>query len=501
METAPKIRETAAYERKERAFEFLRDIPKQLLVAGRWVPAHSGKNFETINPATEEVLARVAEGEALDVDDAVKAAREAFEEGPWLRIRPHQRAEYLLKIAQLMQMHAEELACLITLDNGKPISEARNEVARAVEVFVYYAGWATKIYGETNPSDPSLFNYTLREPLGICGQIIPWNGPLSMVAWKVAPALACGNTVVLKPAEQTPLPALAFGKLTLDAGLPAGVLNIVTGLGPTAGAAIARHPDIDKVAFTGSTTVGKEILNASAINLKRVSLELGGKSPNIVFDDADLETAVAQSAIGIFRNQGQVCCAGSRIFVQQKIYNEFADRLAEVTSRIRLGDPLQPDTTMGPLVSQEQYERVLGYLRVGKREGANVKAGGAAGRQPKGYFVAPTVFADVKNNMQIAREEIFGPVAAVIPFRDEADAVVQGNDTIYGLAAAIWTRDISRAFAVVRRLKAGTVWINSYGKLDPISSFGGYKQSGFGRELGPHSIELYTQIKSVFVKL
>jgi len=321
-----------------------------------------------------------------------------------------------------------------------------------------------------------------------------------MVAWKVAPALACGNTVVLKPAEQTPLPALAFGQLTLDAGLPAGVVNIVTGFGPTAGAAIARHPAIDKVAFTGSTSVGKEILHAAAGNLKHVSLELGGKSPNIIFDDANMELAVTGSATGIFRNQGQVCCAGSRIFVQQKTYDEFAERLTQAALGIKLGDPLEPRTTMGPLVSSEQYARVLGYLKVGKQEGARVRVGGERGPQSMGYFVRPTVFADVKGSMRVAREEIFGPVASLIPFQDETDAVLQANDTIYGLAAAVWTRNINRAHQLARRLRAGTVWINCYGILDPISSFGGYKQSGFGRELGKHSIELYTQAKSVFIK-
>lgn len=491
---------TAAHETNNRAFEFIHDIPKQLLIAGRWVPAQSGRTFPTINPATEEALATVAEGDGPDVDAAVKAARESFENGRWPRVTPHQRAKCLLKIAELVQKHGDELAHVITLDNGKPLSEARNEVARTAEVFIYYAGWATKIFGETNPSDPSLFNYTMREPLGVCGQIIPWNGPLSMVAWKVAPALACGNTVVLKPAEQTPLPALAFGKLTLEAGLPAGVVNIITGFGPTAGAAIARHPDIDKVAFTGSTSVGMEILHAAAGNLKHVSLELGGKSPNIIFDDANMDLAVTGSATGIFRNQGQVCCAGSRIFVQRQSYDEFAERLTQVASGITLGDPLEPRTTMGPLVSDEQYERVLGYLKVGKQEGARVRAGGEPGPQAKGYFVRPTVFADVTGSMRIAREEIFGPVASLIPFKDETDAVLQANDTTYGLAGAVWTRNVNRALALARRLKAGTVWINCYGILDPISSFGGYRQSGFGRELGKHSLELYTQTKSVFIK-
>ncbi len=488
-------------EQRKRTSELARSVPKQLLIGGRWVAAKSGKTFETVNPATEEVLATVAEGGADDVTEAVRAAREAFENGPWPRMRPHQRTRCLLKIAELLEAHADELAALITLDNGKPIAEARGEVGRTIEVFIYYAGWATKIYGETNPSEPSLFNYTLREPLGVCGQIIPWNGPLSMIAWKIGPALACGNTVVLKPAEQTPLPALRFGQLAVEAGVPEGVVNIITGFGPTAGAALARHPGVDKIAFTGSTEVGKEILQASAHDLKRVSLELGGKSPNIIFADADLKSSVSGSAAGIFRNQGQVCSAGSRIFVQREIYDEFAQRLAETAKGIRLGDPFDPHTTMGPLISAEQHERVLGYLEAGKREGAKVKIGGERGPQPRGYFVKPTVLVDVGNSMRIAREEIFGPVASLIPFTDEADAALQGNDTIYGLAAGVWTRDLSRAHKLARALKAGTVWINCYGMIDPISPFGGYKQSGIGRELGQHSIELYTQVKSVLIRL
>ena len=374
---------------------------------------------------------------------------------------------------------------MITLDNGKPISESIIEVGRTADTFRYYAGWATKFYGETNPSDPGIFNYTLREPIGVCGQIIPWNGPLATISWKIAPALAFGNTLVLKPAEQTPLPAIRLGELICEAGVPDGVVNIVTGFGPTAGGAIAAHPDIDKVAFTGSTEVGKLILQASAGNLKRVSLELGGKSPNVIFPDAPMEQAVALSATGVFRNQGQVCCAATRMFVQERIYDEFAERISAKANEINLGQPLNPATTMGPLVSSEQHERVLGYLKLAHDEGAKAKAGGERGPQEKGYFVKPTIYTDVKNEMRIAREEIFGPVAVLIPFKDENDAVLQGNDTTYGLGAGVWTQDVSRAHKVARALKAGSVWVNCYGIIDPISPFGGYKAVGVRPRAGP----------------
>jgi acyl-CoA reductase-like NAD-dependent aldehyde dehydrogenase len=380
------------------------------------------------------------------------------------------------------------------------ISLARGMTAVAADTFRYYAGWATKIYGETNPSDPSMFNYTLREPVGVCGQIIPWNAPIAMLALKIAPALACGNVSILKPAEQTPLTALRIGELILEAGVPEGVVNVITGYGKTAGAAIASHPDIDKVAFTGSTEVGKLILQASAGNLKRVSLELGGKSPNVIFPDADLEDAVATSLLGFCMLSGQVCYAGTRVFVQSDFHDEFVEHLIRCASKVKAGDPLNESTMVGPLASREQFKRVKGYLEVGKKEGAKTALGGEA-RNGKGFYVDPTIFTDVKNSMKIAREEIFGPVASVIPFKDENDAVFQGNDTTYGLAAAVWTRDVSRAHRIARALKAGTVWINCYGNIDPISSFGGYKQSGIGRELGRHSIDLYTQIKSVYLRL
>ncbi len=483
---------------------FLEAGPRRLLIDGEWVDALSGKTFETINPATGEVLARVAEADAADVDRAVGAARAAFERG-WGTMKPGHRTRMLLAVADLIERHRDELAQLETLDNGKPIFESRNiDVPAAAETFRYYAGWPSKIYGETNPSEAAYFSYTLREPVGVCGQIIPWNYPILMAAWKIAPALACGNTVVLKPAEQTPLSALRLGELLLEAGLPKGVVNILPGFGPTAGGAIASHPGIDKVGFTGSTEVGREILRASTGNLKRVSLELGGKSPNIVFTDADLDAAATGSMLGIFMNQGQVCCAGSRLFVQEDMYDEFTDRVTALAGKMKLGQPLDPQTRMGPLVSREQFERVTEYLAVGKREGARLKTGGDAateGALAKGFFVKPTVFVDVRNSMRIAREEIFGPVVAAIPFKDENDAVLQGNDTMYGLAAGVWTKDVSKAHKVARALRAGTVWINCYGQLDVTAPFGGYKQSGFGRELGKHSIDLYTQVKQVWLRV
>jgi acyl-CoA reductase-like NAD-dependent aldehyde dehydrogenase len=480
--------------------DFLRSSPKKLLIGGKWVPAKSGKTFESINPANEAVLALIAEGDRADVDEAVKAARMALE-GKWHSITPHQRSRYLLKIADLIEQNLDQLAELESLDNGKPLAIAKvADIPGAARTFRYYAGWPTKIYGETNPSDPSVFNFSLREPVGVCGQIIPWNFPLSMAAWKLAPALACGNTVVLKPAEQTPLTALRLGELIQEAGIPDGVVNIITGFGPGAGSSIAEHPDVDKVAFTGSTEVGKLILEASMGNLKRVSLELGGKSPNIIFADSDLDAAVQSATRGVFFNSGQVCTAGTRIFIERGIYDDFVDRLVKHSETMTIGNPLDETTRLGPVVSKEQFDRVNSYLDIGKREGAKVATGGDV-VSGAGYFVKPTIFSGVHNNMRIAREEIFGPVGAAIAFKDENDAVFQGNDTNYGLAAAVWTRDVSRAHKVARALKAGTVWINTYGGADPISPFGGYKQSGFGRELGMHSLDLYTQIKSVYVKL
>ncbi|HJY83699.1 MAG TPA: aldehyde dehydrogenase family protein [Candidatus Binatia bacterium] len=483
--------------------DFITPSHKKMLIGGKWVDAASGKTFVTVNPATAEPLATVAEGDAADIERAVQAARKAFDEGPWPHEKPAERTKVLLRIADLIEKHKDELAQLETLDNGKTLFESRNvDIPGAIDTFRYYAGWPTKIYGETNPSDPSFFNYTLREPVGVCGQIIPWNFPLMMAAWKLGPALACGNTVILKPAEQTPLTALRLGELLLEAGVPEGVVNIVPGFGPTAGGALANHPAVDKVAFTGSTEVGKEILKASAGNLKRVSLELGGKSPNIVFVDADQNAAVAGAFMGIFFNQGQVCCAGSRLFVEQKVYDQFTETLANSAAALKQGPGLDKDSRIGPLVSQEQFERVLGYIDIGKKEGAQIKVGGEQNKElGKGYFVKPTVLTNVNNSMRVAQEEIFGPVVAAIPFKDEEDVVRQANQTVYGLSAGVWTRDVSKAHRISRALRAGTVWVNCYNQLDPISPFGGYKQSGFGRELGLHSLELYTQIKSVWLKV
>ncbi|HEX7050111.1 MAG TPA: aldehyde dehydrogenase family protein [Longimicrobiales bacterium] len=480
-----------------------RRAPNRLFINGEWVEAADGRRFATYNPATGEVLTEVAEAGPDDVAAAVMAARAAAH-GPWRQLDAADRGALLWKLADAIEANAEELTRLESLDNGKPVREAQIDIRMVVDTFRYYAGWATKLHGETLPVRGNVLNYTLREPVGVVGAIIPWNFPLLMAAWKVAPALACGNTVVLKPAEQTPLSALELAALAAAVGLPPGVLNVLPGFGETAGAALVRHPDVDKIAFTGSTAVGKVIMREAAATLKRVSLELGGKSPNIVFEDADLDAAARGAFAGIFYNAGQACTAGSRLLVHESVHDALLERLLERAARLRPGDPLDPKTRYGPLISEAQLGRVLGYIEQGRTEGAELLAGG--GRAPydgaeRGYWIEPTIFDRVAPQHVIAREEIFGPVLATLTFRDDDEAITLANDTIYGLAAGIWTRDIKRAHRIARGIGAGTVWINTYHPLDPASPFGGYKQSGYGRELGEHALDLYTQVKSVWVEL
>ncbi|CAN5789894.1 aldehyde dehydrogenase DhaS [soil metagenome] len=486
------------------ATEFIEGGRGRLYIGGEWQDASSGKTFTSINPATAEPLAEIAEGAAEDIDRAVAAARAAFEDSEWTRMDARSRGRLLYRIADGLEARADELARLETMDNGKPVREARMiDIQGSIDCFRYYAGWADKIDGDVIPVPGPYLNYTRREPVGVCGQIIPWNYPLQMAAWKVAPALACGNTVVLKPAEQTPLTALELARIAEEAGLPAGVLNVVPGFGDTAGAALVRHPDVDKIAFTGSTEVGKNIQREAAGTLKRVSLELGGKSPNIVFADADIDAAVRGASMAIFYNTGQACTAGSRLLVEESIRDEFVEKLRARAEKMQPGDPLDPKTRLGPLVSQEQLDRVLSYIAKGKEEGADLVLGGerASVNGGKGYFLAPTIFDRVTSEMTIAREEIFEPVLAVTTFSDLEEAIAIGNKTEYGLAAAVWTRDVKKAHRAAHLLRAGTVWINTYHNVDTASPFGGYKQSGYGRELGRYALDLYTQVKSVWVNL
>jgi len=474
----------------------------KLLINNEWVDSVSGRTFATINPATGEVICQVAEADAADVDRAVKAARAAFTSGEWAKMPASRRGELLYKLADLIERHAEELARLETLDNGKPLKESINiDLPLVIACYRYFAGWADKIHGKTIPINGPFFCYTRHEPIGIVGQIIPWNFPLLMQAWKLAPALAAGNTVILKTAEQTPLSALRVGELIIEAGFPPGVVNILSGYGPTAGAAIAHHMDIDKVAFTGSTEVGHLIMAAAAkSNLKRVTLELGGKSPNIVFADADMDAAIEGSHFALFFNQGQCCCAGSRLFVEEKCYDEFVAKSVERAKQRIVGSPFDLQTEQGPQVDQDQFNKVMSYIESGMREGAHLLYGGSRVGD-RGFFIQPTVFADVRDEMKIAQEEIFGPVMSIIKFKDVDEAIQRANSTMYGLAAAVWTQDITKAHAIANNVRAGTVWVNCYDIIDAAAPFGGFKQSGIGRELGEYGLQQYTEVKTVTIKL
>ncbi|MDY3552498.1 aldehyde dehydrogenase family protein [Gemmata sp. JC717] len=475
---------------------------QQLLIGGKWVDSVSGKTFETLDPASGEIICRVAEGDKADIDLAVRAARAALDTGPWGRMNASERGRLINKLADAIEAHKEELAALESLDNGKPIGDSlAADLPLSIQCYRYYAGWADKVFGQTLPINGPYFCYTRHEPVGVVGQIIPWNFPLLMQAWKWGPALACGNTIVLKPAEQTPLTALRVAQLAQEVGFPDGVVNVVPGFGPTAGAALSGHMDVDKIAFTGETGTGKIVMTAAAqSNLKRVSLELGGKSPNIVFADADMDAAVEGAYFGLFFNQGQCCVAGSRLFVQESAHDEFVHKIVAKAKGRKVGDPFSTDTEQGPQVSQEQFDRVMGYIDAGQKDGAKMLAGGGRVGE-RGYFVQPTVFTDVTDEMKIAKEEIFGPVMSILKFKDADEVLARGNRTHYGLAAAVWTRDIGKALRLSNGLKAGTVWVNCYDVFDAGAPFGGFKMSGIGRELGQYALQLYTEVKTVTMAL
>lgn len=472
----------------------------KLLIDNKWVDPVEGGSFETYNPATGEVIASVAAGTAGDVDKAVKAARRALEKGPWSTIDAAERGRLLFELAELVAKHAAELAALESWNCGKTITDAKGDIEGVVNTLRYYAGWADKIEGKTVPVRGSFLSYTLRQPVGVVGQIIPWNFPLLMLAWKWGPALACGNTIVMKPAEQTPLTALRVGELAIEAGFPAGVINLINGFGETAGAALVNHPDVDKIAFTGHVDTAKIIQRQAAETLKRTTFELGGKSPNVIFADADLDAAVAGAFHAIYFHGGQCCTAGSRLFVENKIHKEFVTRLAEKAKARAIGDQLDPSTEQGPQVSQEQLDKILHYVDLGRKQGAKLLAGGERVGD-KGFFVSPTIFDNVKDDMAIAKDEIFGPVVSVLPFSGVDEVVERANNTNYGLAAAIWTKDIDKAHLFAKRVKAGTVWVNCYHIVDTTTPFGGFKMSGQGRENGEAALEHYTETKTVTIKL
>lgn len=474
---------------------------KKLYINGSFIESVNGKTFETVNPATGEMLARVAEAEEEDINRAVEAARDAFDNGPWSRMGTAERSRLIYKLADLIEENKQELAELESLDNGKPMRELiAADLPLTIEHFRYYAGWSTKIMGQTIPSQGNFFTYTRHEPLGVVGQIIPWNFPLLMAAWKLGAALATGCTVVLKPAEQTPLSALYLAELIEEAGFPKGVVNIVPGYGETAGAPLVNHKKIDKIAFTGSTSVGKSIMRQASETLKKVTLELGGKSPNIILPDADLTKALPGALNGIMFNQGQVCSAGSRLYIQKKQYDNVVADLASTAKNIKVGIGLDQETEMGPLVSSEQHNTVKRYIESGKSQGAELVAGGKVPFE-KGYFMEPTIFANVDDSMTIAKEEIFGPVVAAMPYDTLDDLIDKANDTEYGLAAGVWTQDLKSAHYIANRLKAGTVWVNCYNAFDAAVPFGGYKQSGIGREMGSYALENYTEVKAVWINM
>jgi aldehyde dehydrogenase (NAD+) len=473
----------------------------KMLIDGEWVSSRSGKTFATYNPATEEKIADVAEGDAADIDLAAKAARRAFESGPWPKMDARDRGRLLNRLADLAEKHLDELAGLETLDNGKPLRDSKAaDLPLAIDCLRYYAGWADKLVGNTIPIRGNYFCYTRREPMGVAGQIIPWNFPLLMVAWKWAPALAAGCTVVMKPAEQTPLSVLRFAELALEAGFPKGVINVVPGYGPTAGAALVKHPEVDKIAFTGEHRTAQIIMADAAQTLKRLTFELGGKSPNVIFADADLDAAVAGTEFGLFFNQGQCCCAGSRVFVEEKIHEEFVSKLVARAKQRKLGNPFDPNTSQGPQVDQDQFNKILSYIDKGNEAGAKCVTGGKR-FGTKGFFIEPTVFDNVTDTMPIATDEIFGPVMSVLPFKSIDEVITRANKTFYGLAAAVWTRDVGKAHRIANSVRAGTVWINCYDVFDAAAPFGGFKMSGIGRELGEAALANYTELKTVTMAL